>query len=133
MDGETFEQIEATGLEGWLAGSGKSCARASIGPRRCGGCTFPKPGGGERPLGIPTIRDRVAQTAAELVLSPIFEADFADEMYGYRPRRSAQEAVAAVHEALRAGYTDVVDADLSKYFDTIPHTDLLKIGGAAGQ
>jgi RNA-directed DNA polymerase len=68
----------------------------------------------------------VAQTAAELVLSPIFEADFPDEMYGYRRRRNAQQAVAAVHEALRAGYTDVVDADLSKYFDTIPHSDLLK-------
>lgn len=75
---------------------------------------------------VPTVRDRVAQTAATLVLSPIFEADFTDAMYGYRPRRSAQQAVTAVHDALRAGYTDVVDADLSKYFDTIPHTDLLK-------
>jgi RNA-directed DNA polymerase len=68
----------------------------------------------------------VAQTAAHLVLSPIFEAEFGEEMYGYRPRRSAQGAVAVVHEALRSGYTDVVDADLSKYFDTIPHADLLK-------
>jgi RNA-directed DNA polymerase len=86
-----------------------------------------KPGGnGERPLGIPTIRDRVAQTAATLVLSPIFETEFADEMYGYRPRRNAQQAVAVVHDALRAGYTDVVDCDLSQYFNTIPHADLLK-------
>jgi RNA-directed DNA polymerase len=68
----------------------------------------------------------VAQTAAMSVLSPIFEAEFPDGMYGYRPRRSAQGAVAAVHQALKAGYTDVVDADLSKYFDTIPHEDLLK-------
>ncbi|MGH7753320.1 MAG: group II intron reverse transcriptase/maturase, partial [Gemmatimonadales bacterium] len=87
---------------------------------------IPKPGGGERPLGIPTIRDRVAQTAAVIVLAPIFEADLADEMYGYRPGRSAQDAVAAVHGALREGYTEVVDADLSKYFDTIPHGDLLR-------
>ena len=82
---------------------------------------IPKPGGGERPLGIPTIRDRVVQTAAKLVLEPIFEADFEDSAFGYRPRRSAQDAVQAVHQALCDGYTDVVDADLSKYFDTIPH------------
>ncbi len=74
---------------------------------------IPKPGGGERPLGIPTIRDRVVQTAAKLVLEPIFEADLEPSAYGYRPGRSAQEAVQEVHELLIAGYTDVVDADLS--------------------
>jgi RNA-directed DNA polymerase len=68
----------------------------------------------------------VAQTAAKLVLEPIFEADFDDRAYGYRPKRSAQDAVQAVHEALCNGYTDVVDADLSKYFDTIPHQELLQ-------
>ena len=88
--------------------------------------TIPKPGGGERPLGIPTIRDRVAQTAAKLVLEPIFEADFEDSAYGYRPRRSAVDAVKETHRLICRGYTDVVDADLSKYFDTIPHSDLLK-------
>ena len=82
---------------------------------------IPKPGGGERPLGIPTIRDRVVQTAAKLVLEPIFEADFEDSAYGYRPKRSAGDAVGASARALCDGYTDVVDADLSKYFDTIPH------------
>src|SRR5215213_10908594 len=87
---------------------------------------IPKPGGGERPLGIPTIRDRVAQAAAVLVLEPVFEADFVDEAYGYRPRRSALDAVKAVHQSLKAGYTDVVDADLSKYFDTIPHRELMR-------
>ena len=85
-----------------------------------------KPGGGERPLGIPTIRDRVVQTAAKLVLEPIFEADFDDSAYGYRPKRSAQDAVKEVHRALCDGYTDVVDADLSKYFDTIPHPELMQ-------
>ncbi len=72
-------------------------------------------------MGIPTIRDRVAQTAAKLVLEPIFEADFEDSAYGYRPKRSAGDAIAATHRFIRQGYADVVDADLSKYFDTIPH------------
>jgi RNA-directed DNA polymerase len=87
---------------------------------------IPKPGGGERPLGIPTIRDRVIQTAAKLVLEPIFEADFEDSAYGYRPRRGAGDAIKEVHRLLSRGYTDVVDADLSKYFDTIPHAELLR-------
>jgi RNA-directed DNA polymerase len=87
---------------------------------------IPKPGGGERPLGIPTIRDRVVQTAAKLVLEPIFEADLEDSAYGYRPKRSAVDAVKEVHRLIGRGYTDVIDADLSKYFDTIPHDDLLK-------
>jgi RNA-directed DNA polymerase len=87
---------------------------------------IPKPGGGERPLGIPTIRDRVAQTAAKLVLEPIFEADLAESAYGYREGRSAAMAIEQTHQALRDGYTDVVDADLSKYFDTIPHDQLMK-------
>ena len=75
---------------------------------------------------VPTIRDRVVQTAAKLLLEPIFEADFDPNAYGYRPKRSAQEAIQKVHEATRAGYTDVVDADLSKYFDTIPHCELIQ-------
>ena len=87
---------------------------------------IPKPGGGERPLGIPTIRDRVAQTAAKLILEPIFEADFEPNAYGYRPRKSAQDAIQEVDKLLYAGYTDVVDADLSKYFDTIPHSGLMQ-------
>jgi RNA-directed DNA polymerase len=81
---------------------------------------------GERPLGIPTIRDRVAQTAANLVLGPIWEAELEPSAYGYRPRRSAQGAIQKVDELLHEGYTDIVDADLSKYFDTIPHSELLQ-------
>jgi len=87
---------------------------------------IPKPNGGERPLGIPTIRDRVVQTAVKLVIEPIFEADLEPNAYGYRPKRSAGDAVEAVHDLLRRGYTDVVDADLSKYFDTIPHDQLMR-------
>ena len=88
---------------------------------------IPKPNGeSERPLGIPTIRDRVVQTAVKLVLEPIFEADFEDNAYGYRPARGAVDAVKEVHRLICRGYTDVVDADLSRYFDTIPHRELLQ-------
>jgi RNA-directed DNA polymerase len=85
----------------------------------------PKPGGGERPLGIPTIRDRVVQAAAKLVLEPIFEADMEPCAYGYRPQRSAQDAIRKVHELLCAGYTEVVDADLSKYLDPASYCPLI--------
>jgi RNA-directed DNA polymerase len=87
---------------------------------------IPKLGGGKRPLGIPTIRDRVVQTAAKLILEPIFEADLSEAAYGYRPGRSAVDAVKEVHQELKQGRTHVVDADLSKYFDTIPHAELMK-------
>ena len=80
---------------------------------------------GERPLGIPTIRDRTVQAAAKLVLEPIFEADLDPSAYGYRPKRSGIDAVKAVHALICRGYTDVVDADLSKYFDSIPHRELM--------
>lgn len=125
-DGMSFEDIEAAGVEPWLAALGKELREQTYRPAPVRRVMIPKPGGGERPLGIPTIRDRVAQTAAKLVLEPIFEADFEDSAYGYRPQRSAQDAVRAVHTALCEGYTDVVDADLSKYFDTIPHHELLQ-------
>jgi RNA-directed DNA polymerase len=126
VDGVTFETIEAAGVASWLAALGKELRERSYRPAPVRRVMIPKPGGGERPLGIPTIRDRVVQTAAKLVLEPIFEADFEDSAYGYRPQRSAQDAVRAVHAALCEGYTDVVDADLSKYFDTIPHHELLQ-------
>src|SRR3712207_4215831 len=126
VDGITFETIEAAGLEDWLAGLREDLVAKTYRPQPVRRVMIPKPGGGERPLGIPTIRDRVAQTAAKLVLEPIFEADFEDSAYGYRPRRGAEEAVREVHGLLCQGYTDVVDADLSKYFDTIPHHELMK-------
>ena len=75
---------------------------------------------------VPTIRDRVVQTTAKLVLEPIFEADFEDSAYGYRPARGAVDAVREVHRHVCRGYTDVVDADLSRYFDSIPHDELLR-------
>lgn len=126
VDGVTFATIEASGLEGWLAGLHGDLVSKTYRPAPVRRVTIPKPGGGERPLGIPTIRDRVVQTAAKLVLEPIFEADFEDSAYGYRPARGATDAIKEVHRLVCRGYTDVVDADLSKYFDTIPHSDLLK-------
>jgi RNA-directed DNA polymerase len=126
VDGESFAAIEKAGLEEWLSGLRKELAEKTYRPAPVRRVMIPKPGGGERPLGIPTIRDRVVQTAAKLVLEPIFEADLEDTAYGYRPRRSGIDAVEEVRRLLCRGYTDVVDADLSKYFDTIPHAQLLQ-------
>jgi RNA-directed DNA polymerase len=126
VDGQTFEDIKRMGLEGWLEGLRRELHDKTYKASPVRRVMIPKPGGGERPLGIPTIRDRVVQTAAKLVLEPIFEADFEDCAYGYRPERSAQDAVRKVHRLLCAGYKDVVDADLSRYFDTIPHPELMK-------
>jgi RNA-directed DNA polymerase len=126
VDGVRFEDIEAAGLEEWLAGLREQLRAETYRPQPVRRVMIPKPGGGERPLGIPTIRDRVAQTAAKLVLEPIFEADLSDSAFGYRVGRNAQDAVREVHRALCEGHTDVVDADLSKYFDTIPHDQLMR-------
>ena len=115
------------GVMEWLNGLGKELHDKTYKPypqpvRRV---MIPKPGGGERPLGIPTIRDRVAQTAAKLILEPIFEADLEPNAYGYRPKRSAQDAIQKVDELLHEGYTDIVDADLSKYLDRVPYCPLV--------
>src|ERR1700692_3726366 len=124
--GVTFATIEASGLEGWRAGLREELVTKTYRPLPVRRAMIPKPGGGERPLGIPTIRGRVAQTPAKLVLEPIFEADFEESAYGYRPRRGGVDAIKEVHRLIFRGYTEVVDADLSKYFDTIPHSDLLR-------
>jgi RNA-directed DNA polymerase len=125
-DGESFEDIESSGREKWLDGLRKELHEKTYRAQPVRRKMIAKHGGGERPLGIPNIRDRVVQTAAKLILEPIWEADLEPNAYGYRPRRSAQEAVEKVQELLRAGYGDVVDADLSKYFDTIPHSELMQ-------
>jgi RNA-directed DNA polymerase len=126
VDGESFQDIESKGLVGWMDGLREELRSKTYKPQPVRRVMIPKPGGGERPLGIPTIRDRVAQTAAKLVLEPIWEADLEPNAYGYRPQKSAQGAIQKVDELLHEGYTDVVDADLSKYFDTIPHSELLQ-------
>lgn len=126
VDGESFEEIESRGMVEWLSGLRRDLHDKTYRPQPVRRVMIPKPGGGERPLGIPTIRDRVAQTAAKLILEPIWEADLEPNAYGYRPRKSAQDAIRKVDELLHQGYTDIVDADLSKYFDTIPHSELMQ-------
>lgn len=126
IDGVTFADIEAAGVERWLAAVEEALRTQTYRPQPVRRVLIPKPGGGERPLGIPTIRDRVVQTAALLILQPIFEADLEPTAYGYRPGRTTLQAVQAVHRALCAGHTEVVDADVSKYFDTIPHAALMQ-------
>jgi RNA-directed DNA polymerase len=126
VDGVTFEQIESEGLDEWLSGIREQLRAKTYKPQPVLRVMIPKPGGGKRPLGIPTIRDRVIQTATKLVIEPIFEADLEPNTYGYRPKRSAIDAIRVVHKLLIEGYVDVVDADLSKYFDTIPHAELMQ-------
>jgi len=125
VDGQSFAGIEAAGLGEWLNGIRNDLRAKTYTPQAVRRVKIPKPGGGERPLGIPTIRDRVVQTAAKLVLEPIFEADFDPNAYGYRPKRSAQDAIRKVQELLREGYTDVVVADLSKYLDPASYCPLI--------
>jgi len=129
VDGQSFEDIESAGRVKWIDGLKEELRSQTYKPQPVRRVMIPKPGGGERPLGIPTIRDRVAQTAAKLVLEAIWEADLEPNAYGYRPQKSAQGAIQKVDELLHEGYTDVVDADLSKYFDTIPHSELLQCVG----
>lgn len=126
VDGITFAMIEAAGLGRWLAKLQEDLVAKTYKPEPVRRVMIPKPGGGERPLGIPTIRDRVVQTAAKLVLEPIFEVDLDPSAFGYRPGRGGTDAIKEVHRLLCRGYTDVVDADLSKYFDTIPHRELMQ-------
>ena len=125
VDGQTFEQIKDYGEERWLEDLQRELQARTYRPRPVRRVLIPKPGGGERPLGIPTIKDRVAQTAAKLILEPIFEADFSDAAHGYRPGRGGWRPVQVVHRELASGRTEVVDADLSKYFDTVPHAELM--------
>jgi len=125
VDEQTFEEIESAGLAEWLTGIREELRSKTYKPQPVRRVMIPKPGGGERPLGIPTIRDRVVQTAAKLLIEPIFEADMEPNAYGYRPKRSAQDAIQEVHELLCEGYTDVVDADLSKYLDPVSYCPLI--------
>jgi RNA-directed DNA polymerase len=126
VDGQTFDDIESSGLEDWLDALTQRLSNKNYRPDPVRRVHLPKPDGKTRPLGIPTIRDRVVQMAAVLVMQPIFETDLPDEQFGYRPGKSALQAVQAVQQQLDAGYTEVVDADLSGYFDSIPHADLMK-------
>src|SRR5271156_866061 len=126
VDGQSFADIETYGEERWLDELTEELRKETYRPRPVRRVFIPKGDGKLRPLGIPCIKDRVVQMAAVLVLEPIFEADLEPEQHAYRPERSALDAVRRVERHLRTGHTEVVDADLSGYFDSIPHAELMK-------
>src|SRR5499433_705819 len=126
VDGQTFEGIEEYGAERWLDELAEELRNRTYRPQPVRRVWIPKPDGKQRPLGVPTICDRTAETAAVLVLEPIFEADLQPEQYAYRQGRSALDAIMHVHKLVNTGYREIVDADLSGYFDSIPHRDLMK-------
>ena len=126
IDGITFEGIEAKeGAAVFVTGLAEALRSKRYKPDPVKRVMIPKADGSQRPLGIPTIRDRVAQMAVKLVIEPIFEADFCDTSYGFRPKRSAHDAIGDVAHSLNKGYSEVIDADLAKYFDSIPHAKLM--------
>ena len=127
VDGVTVADIEAYGVERWVGELSRDLRDGTYKPSPVRQVLIPKKQPGKfRPLGIPCLRDRVAQTSAMLVLMPIFEADLEPEQYGYRPGRSAKDAVNRIHRLLYRGHNEVVDADLSNYFGEIPHAELMK-------
>ena len=127
VDGESFRDIEAYGVERWLGELSRDLREGTYAPQAVRQVLIPKKQPGKfRPLGIPTVRDRVAQTSAMLVLGPIFEADLEPEQYGYRPERRALDAVRRIHRLLNRGHKEVVDGDLTNYFGEIPHAELMK-------
>ncbi len=127
VDGETIADIEKTGVGDWLGDLSRELRDGTYAPQAVRQVLIPKKEPGKfRPLGIPCLKDRVAQTSAMLVLEPIFEADLQPEQYAYRPGRSAKDAVNRIHGLLSRGHHEVVDADLSNYFGEIPHAELLK-------
>lgn len=128
IDGQTFEDIESGGVEQFLSGLESDLREGRYRPKPVLRVKIPKADGGERPLGIPTIRDRVVQQACRIVIEPVFEANFLPNSYGFRPKRNAKEAVLAVKENLLKNWW-VVDADIKSYFDTIDHDILLNLVG----
>lgn len=127
IDGETCEAIEKRGLEDYLAGLQLEMKERRYQPQPVKRVYIPKANGKRRPLGIPTVRDRIVQTAFLQVIEPIFEADFAETSYGFRPQKSAHDAVREIYKYLNWGCVEVYDVDLEKYFDTVEHHKLMKL------
>src|SRR6266853_927454 len=126
VDGQKFEDIESQGVERWLDELAQELKSRTYQPLPVRRVYIPKADGKQRPLGVPAIHDRAAEMAAVLVLEPIFESDLQPEQYAYRRDRSALDAVQHVHKLINTGHGEIVDADLSSYFDTLPHSELLK-------
>lgn len=124
IDGMSFEDVQQYGVDKFLEELGEELRTRTYKPSPVKRVWIEKENGGKRPLGIPTIKDRVAQQACKMIIEPIWEADFDESSYGFRPKRSAKDAVSQIKTNLKAGMHDVYDADLSKYFDTIPHDKL---------
>ncbi len=124
IDRQDFEEIEKQGLDKFLKELGEDLRKRTYQPSAVRRIWLDKADGSKRPIGVPTIRDRVAQMVCKMIIEPIFEADFEDCSYGFRPKRSSKDAMKAIKEHLQSGKTEVLDADLSAYFDTIPHDKL---------
>jgi RNA-directed DNA polymerase len=127
VDGQTIKDVERRGVEGFLEALANELREGRYRPRPVRRVLIPKADGKQRPLGIPTVRDRVVQAAAKVVLEPIFEADFRDSSYGFRPKRSAHQAVERVRQGVNRGGGWVVDADIEAFFDRIDHAMLLEL------
>jgi len=125
VDGVGITDVEKYGVNEYLSELGEELRKQTYQPKAVKRVMIPKANGGERPLGIPTVKDSIAQTVCKMILEPIFEADFEDISYGFRPERGAKDAIKTIKTNLQMGKVNVLDADMSKYFDTIPHDKLM--------